>query len=46
VRQLGILDDETWAYMNQHWPHVIKFRPKVCAPHSRNMRNEAPRNVS
>lgn len=27
--QVGVLDDETWEYMDVHFPNVVKFRPKV-----------------
>eukprot|EP00959_Pyramimonas_sp_CCMP1952_P206825 4326056-Pyramimonas_sp.AAC.1 len=26
---VGVLDDETWKYMDEHFPRVHKFRPKV-----------------
>jgi hypothetical protein len=26
---VGVLDDETWIYMDQQFPDVRKFRPKV-----------------
>ncbi|KAK3261250.1 hypothetical protein CYMTET_29832 [Cymbomonas tetramitiformis] len=29
---VGVLDDETWKYMDSHYPNVHKFRPKMQIP--------------
>eukprot|EP00241_Pyramimonas_parkeae_P005825 CAMPEP_0114251440 /NCGR_PEP_ID=MMETSP0058-20121206/15273_1 /TAXON_ID=36894 /ORGANISM="Pyramimonas parkeae, CCMP726" /LENGTH=401 /DNA_ID=CAMNT_0001365245 /DNA_START=31 /DNA_END=1236 /DNA_ORIENTATION=+ len=31
---VGVLDDETWEYMDVHFPNVVKFRPKSHIPSS------------
>mmetsp|Transcript_41612 Transcript_41612/g.69529 ORF Transcript_41612/g.69529 Transcript_41612/m.69529 type:complete len:430 (+) Transcript_41612:191-1480(+) len=45
VRNLlvGVLDDETWIYMDQKFPDVKKFRPKVAIPSSQDGTHPANR---